>query len=144
MITDQLLCLQVQFVGEWFRSWSEMQRTDFLPTLVKELRPSHHMNGGLHQNIHNLSLSSRPPSIYNCQVMYFPPHVMYQRWTSFALHSISLSSEYVITIISYIMRHIIFFQKLYVNKPLLTHFVNINRVTKLGTFFLWLLLNSIY
>ncbi|KAF2368584.1 Protein of unknown function DUF4508, partial [Trinorchestia longiramus] len=81
---------QVQFVGEWFRSWSEMQRSDFLPSLVKELRPSHHMNGNLHECLGNLALagasndgassSNRPPSIFNCQVKLFHDWVV--GWSS--------------------------------------------------------------
>ncbi|KAA0183279.1 hypothetical protein HAZT_HAZT002994 [Hyalella azteca] len=69
---------QVQFVGEWFSSWSELQRSDFLTSLLQELRPSHHINGGLPERLGHLAIaapasasSSRPPSIFNCQVKLF-------------------------------------------------------------------------
>jgi len=57
-------------VGEWFTTWSELQRTDFLPILVKEMQISNQVNGDLPEefNALNLNSSNRPPSIFHCQV----------------------------------------------------------------------------
>lgn len=58
---------QVNFLGQWFISWSEMQREDFLPILVQAYQPKDHINGLL-GGIDSISLQGRRPSLFDCQV----------------------------------------------------------------------------
>lgn len=68
---------QVNFLGQWFISWSEMQREDFLPILVQAYQPKDHINGLL-GGIESLSLQGRRPSLFDCQVKLF--HDWFVSW----------------------------------------------------------------
>ncbi|KAK4319572.1 hypothetical protein Pmani_009512 [Petrolisthes manimaculis] len=69
---------QVNFLGQWFISWSEMQREDFLPILVQAYQPKDHINGLL-GGIDSISLQGRRPSLFDCQVKLF--HDWFVSWT---------------------------------------------------------------
>ncbi|KAG0726477.1 hypothetical protein GWK47_036474 [Chionoecetes opilio] len=61
---------QVKFMSEWFMSWSEMQREDFLPVLMQAYQPKDHLNG-LVGGYESLSSQGRRPSLFDCQMKLF-------------------------------------------------------------------------
>ncbi|XP_071527545.1 uncharacterized protein [Panulirus ornatus] len=69
---------QVNFLSQWFVSWSEMQREDFLPILVQAYQPRDHINGLL-GGIESLSVQGRRPSLFDCQIKLF--HDWFGTWT---------------------------------------------------------------
>ncbi|CAL4147476.1 unnamed protein product [Meganyctiphanes norvegica] len=69
---------QVRYLCEWFSSWSEMQREDFIPILAQAYFPKDHINGLL-GGISDLSVGSRRPSLFDCQVKLF--HDWFVNWT---------------------------------------------------------------
>ncbi|XP_045606263.1 uncharacterized protein [Procambarus clarkii] len=69
---------QVNFLGQWFFTWSEMQREDFLPILVQAYHPKDHINGLL-GGIDSLHVQGRRPSLFDCQVKLF--HEWFGTWT---------------------------------------------------------------
>ncbi|KAG7168307.1 uncharacterized protein LOC121867159 [Homarus americanus] len=69
---------QVNFLGQWFVTWSEMQREDFLPILVQAYYPKDHINGLL-GGIDSLHIQGRRPSLFDCQVKLF--HDWFSTWT---------------------------------------------------------------
>lgn len=68
---------QVNFLGQWFLTWSEMQREDFLPILVQAYHPNDHINGLL-GGIDSLHIQGRRPSLFDCQVKLF--HDWFGTW----------------------------------------------------------------
>lgn len=61
---------QVKFLTEWFDTWSEMQREDFLPIMVQAINPADHVNG-LVGGVSTLRVGlegGRRPSLFDCQV----------------------------------------------------------------------------
>lgn len=69
---------QVRYLCEWFTSWSEMQREDFVPILAQAYFPKDHINGLL-GGINDLSVGARRPSLFDCQVKLF--HDWFANWT---------------------------------------------------------------
>lgn len=69
---------QVKFLSQWFTTWSEMQREDFLPILVQAYQPKDHINGLL-GGIDSLKIQGRRPSLFDCQVKLF--HDWIGSWT---------------------------------------------------------------
>lgn len=69
---------QVRYLCEWFSSWSEMQREDFVPILAQAYFPKDHINGLL-GGINDLSVGARRPSLFDCQVKLF--HDWFANWT---------------------------------------------------------------
>lgn len=69
---------QVGYLCEWFSSWSEMQREDFIPILAQAYFPKDHINGLL-GGISDLSVGARRPSLFDCQVKLF--HDWFANWT---------------------------------------------------------------
>jgi len=61
---------QVKYTNDWFGTWSEFQKEDFVTILAQKLRPSQFINGLL-GGIQNLNCSSRPPSLFSCQIKLF-------------------------------------------------------------------------
>nr|XP_027215135.1 uncharacterized protein C14orf119-like [Penaeus vannamei] len=68
---------QVNFLTQWFTSWSEMQREDFMPILIQAYQPKDHINGLL-GGMDALTVHGRRPSLFDCQVKLF--HDWYGNW----------------------------------------------------------------
>lgn len=68
---------QVNFLSQWFETWSEMQREDFMPILVQAYQPKDHINGLL-GGIDSLKLQGRRPSLFDCQMKLF--HDWFGSW----------------------------------------------------------------
>lgn len=60
---------QVKFLSQWFLSWSEMQREDFLPVLLQAYQPQDNLNG-LVGGYEALGGRGRRPSLFDCQVIH--------------------------------------------------------------------------
>ena len=58
---------QVRYLSEWFNTWSELQRDDFLPVLAQALAPAANLNG-LIGGVTSMNVTGRPPSLFDCQV----------------------------------------------------------------------------
>ena len=72
---------QMNYFLAWFNSWSELQRSDFVPVLADKMSADgkvvasagRHVNGHLSDAIRSMDLadSGRPPSLFACQVKLF-------------------------------------------------------------------------
>ncbi|CAG0880477.1 unnamed protein product [Cyprideis torosa] len=66
---------QQRYLCEWFASWSEMQKDDFLPILLQETVAPAQDNlpkeNGLVDLVAELGIKGRPPSLFKCQVKLF-------------------------------------------------------------------------
>lgn len=69
---------QVNFLSQWFMSWSEMQREDFLPVLTQAYQPKDNLNG-LVGGYESLGSQGRRPSLFDCQMKLF--HEWFGAWT---------------------------------------------------------------
>jgi hypothetical protein len=68
------------FVVQWFRSWSEFQKEDFVQVLARHLKKEGDTSASkgedlqvssLVNGVHQLSTTGRPPSLFLCQVKLF-------------------------------------------------------------------------
>lgn len=58
---------QISFIVQWFRTWSELQKDDFVEILAQRLTPGNNMNG-LVNGIQNLDTGTKRVSLFSCQV----------------------------------------------------------------------------
>ena len=60
---------QVKFLGEWFDTWSDYQKDDFLPILRNAVLSDNHVNG-ISNDMSEIKLTGRRPSLFDCQVYF--------------------------------------------------------------------------
>jgi len=64
---------QLRFLNQWFRTWSEYQKDDFLHVLASKLSPKSSIItaevNGIVNGMQGMSTSGRPPSLFACQVL---------------------------------------------------------------------------
>ncbi|KAB7499134.1 Uncharacterized protein Anas_08129 [Armadillidium nasatum] len=70
---------QVRFLTEWFDSWSEMQKEDFLPIIIQAINPGDHVNG-IVGGVRSMRVGERRPSLFDCQIKLFQD--WYEHWTA--------------------------------------------------------------
>jgi hypothetical protein len=70
---------QVRYTGQWFRTWSDLQKEDFVLVLTQKLSPaaSTITVNGLVSGFQSLDTSGRPPSLFACQVREFHPNYQF-------------------------------------------------------------------
>lgn len=61
---------QIKYMSDWFGNWSEFQKDDFVTILAQKLRPTQLVNG-LVTGLQNMNCSSRPASLFTCQIKLF-------------------------------------------------------------------------
>ncbi|XP_050725380.1 uncharacterized protein LOC127003057 [Eriocheir sinensis] len=76
---------QVKFLSQWFLSWSEMQREDFLPVLLQAYQPCDNLNG-LVGSYEALATRGRRPSLFDCQMKLF--HDWFGSWAEADRHTL--------------------------------------------------------
>jgi len=67
---------QLRFLNQWFRTWSEYQKDDFLHVLASKLSPKSSIItaevNGIVNGMQGMSTTSgRPPSLFACQIKLF-------------------------------------------------------------------------
>ena len=71
---------QMNYFLAWFNSWSDLQRSDFVPVLADKMSAdgkaggsARAINGGLSDALQSMDFSNsgRPPSLFACQVKLF-------------------------------------------------------------------------
>ncbi len=58
---------QISFIVQWFRTYSELQKDDFVEILAQRLTPGNNMNG-LVNGMQNLDTGAKRVSLFSCQV----------------------------------------------------------------------------
>ncbi|CAL8080328.1 unnamed protein product [Orchesella dallaii] len=61
---------QISFIVQWFRTWSELQKDDFVDILAPKLTPGGNMNG-LVNGMQNLDTGAKRVSLFSCQMKLF-------------------------------------------------------------------------
>ncbi|ODN01208.1 hypothetical protein Ocin01_05471 [Orchesella cincta] len=61
---------QISFIVQWFRTWSELQKDDFVEILAQKLGPGSNMNG-LVNGMQNLDTGAKRVSLFSCQIKLF-------------------------------------------------------------------------
>lgn len=62
--------VQMNYLVQWFREWSEYQRADFLPILAEKLHEGSYVNGIIN-NIAGVNCQDKPMSLFECRVKLF-------------------------------------------------------------------------
>ena len=58
---------QISYVIQWFGTWSDFQKDDFVDVIAPKVSPNPQVNG-IVNGVNNLDTSGRPPSLFACQV----------------------------------------------------------------------------
>lgn len=70
--------VQMNYLIQWFKEWSEYQRTDFLPILAEKLHEGAYVNG-IVNSIATVNCQDKPMSLFECRVKLFKEWV--PAWT---------------------------------------------------------------
>jgi len=62
---------QIRYLVQWFEEWGEMQRSDFLPILLKKFLNNKGNMNGLISSLDSCNVEDRPPSIFQCRIKLF-------------------------------------------------------------------------
>ncbi|XP_024082672.1 uncharacterized protein C14orf119 [Cimex lectularius] len=63
--------MQLRYLVEWFKEFSDMQKSDFLPVLVQRFGNKSYVNGLLPAMEAIGNLEDRPPNLFQCRVKLF-------------------------------------------------------------------------
>lgn len=58
---------QIRYLMQWFREWSELQRSDFLPIMAEKYVNKAYVNG-IVNSISNVNCRDKPMSLFECRV----------------------------------------------------------------------------
>ena len=62
---------QIRYIVQWFQEWGEMQRSDFLPVLLKKFEDTKGNVNGLISSLDSCNVEDRPPSLFQCRIKLF-------------------------------------------------------------------------
>lgn len=62
--------IQINYLLEWFKEWSNYQRSDFLPILLEKLHEGTYVNGIIN-NMSNVNCQDKPMSLFECRIKLF-------------------------------------------------------------------------
>ncbi|CAG9862917.1 unnamed protein product [Phyllotreta striolata] len=75
---------QIRYLVQWFREWSELQRSDFLPILAEKYANKAYVNGILN-SMSNIDCRDKPMSLFECRVKLFKE--WFVQWTAEQKHN---------------------------------------------------------
>ncbi|KAG5879117.1 hypothetical protein JTB14_031664 [Gonioctena quinquepunctata] len=61
---------QIRYLVQWFKEWSEFQRSDFLPIMAEKYVNKAYVNGIIN-SISNVDCREKPMSLFECRVKLF-------------------------------------------------------------------------
>lgn len=70
---------QISFIVQWFRTWSELQKDDFVNIFAQKLSPG--SVNGLVNGMQNVNVGYKRVSLFSCQVNFFM-----EEYLNFFLH----------------------------------------------------------